>query len=71
MFKVAMNEKFKFKVDASDIRLDVFLSEKLSGFSRTSIQYSIKSNFIKVNGKSVKSSTKLNINDIPTYILSI
>ena len=59
-----MNEKFKFKVDASDIRLDVFLSEKLSEFSRTSIQYSIKSNFIKVNGKSAKSSTKLNIDDI-------
>ena len=59
-----MNEKVRFTVDVSDIRLDLFLSKKLPLFSRTIIQYSIKSKTVAVNGQSAKSSTKLNIGDI-------
>ena len=59
-----MNERVRFKVDVRDIRLDLFLSKKLPLFSRTNIQYSIKSKSVTVNGQTAKSSTKLNIGDI-------
>ena len=59
-----MNKEYKFEVDVSNIRLDLFLSSKLTDFSRTSIQYSIKSEFVKVNGKTAKTSAKLTLGDI-------
>ena len=59
-----MQKKYKFDVDVSDVRLDLFLSNKLSDFSRTSIQYSIKSNLVTVNNNTAKASTKLNRGDI-------
>ena len=59
-----MPKKYKFDVDVSDIRLDLFLSNKLSDFSRTSIQHSIKVNLVTVNNNPAKTSTKLNRGDI-------
>ena len=59
-----MNERVRFTVNVADIRLDLFLSKKLPLFSRTTIQYSIKSKTVTVNGQTAKSSTKLNIGDI-------
>jgi len=57
-------KKYKFNVDVENIRLDKFLAEKLSDFSRTSIQYSIKSNLVTINNKPVKASVKINIGDV-------
>lgn len=45
------------------IRCDVFLSEKISNLSRTSIQKLIKEKFIFVNGKNIKPNIILNIGD--------
>ena len=59
-----MGKKYKFEVDKSNVRLDLFLSNRLPDFSRTSIQNSIKSESIKVNGLSAKASTKLNLGDV-------
>ena len=59
-----MSEEYRFEVDVSDVRVDLFLSEKLPSFSRSAIQRSIKSNFIKVNGLNIKSSTKLSVGDV-------
>ena len=53
-------KKYKFDVDVSSIRLDVFLTNKLPDFSRTSIQHSIKSNLVTINNKLAKRSTKIN-----------
>ena len=57
-------KKYKFDVDVSNIRLDLFLSNKLSDFSRTSIQHSIKVRLVTVNNSPAKTSTKLNRGDI-------
>ena len=59
-----MEKKYKFEVDEMDVRLDLFLSSKLSEFSRTVIQNSIKSDAIKVNGEDAKASLKLKIGDL-------
>lgn len=45
------------------VRCDVFLSEKISNLSRTSIQKLIKEKFIFVNGKNIKPNIILNIGD--------
>lgn len=45
-------------------RLDKFLSEELSDFSRTQIQEYIDQEYIKVNSKKAKSSYKLSLGDI-------
>ncbi len=57
-------KKYKFNVDIENIRLDKFLAEKLSNLSRTSIQYSIKSNLVTINNKPAKASIKINIGDV-------
>ena len=49
-------------VDANK-RLDVFLSEKIPGHSRSRIQHLIGEGLALVNGKAAKASTKLNEND--------
>jgi len=59
-----MEKKHRFEVDESSIRLDLFLSNKLPDFSRTSIQNSIKSSLVKVNGLISKASMKLSSGDI-------
>lgn len=45
------------------IRCDVFLSEKISNLSRTSIQKLIKEKFVFVNGKNIKPNIILDIGD--------
>jgi len=59
-----MQKKYKFVVDTSDIRVDLFLANKLPNFSRTTIQNSIKSNLVMVNNQLAKTSTKVNFGDI-------
>lgn len=58
-----MDKKYKFEADVSNVRLDVFLVNKLPELSRTLIQHSIKLGFIRVNGLHVKSSIKVNVGD--------
>ena len=62
-------KKYKFDVDVSSIRLDVFLTNKLPDFSRTSIQHSIKSNLVTINNKLAKRSTKINAGDVVECIM--
>lgn len=45
------------------VRCDVFLSEKISNLSRTSIQKLIKEKFVFVNGKNIKPNIILDIGD--------
>ena len=45
------------------IRCDVFLSEKISNLSRTSIQKLIKEKLVFVNGKNIKPNVILEIGD--------
>ncbi|MBQ7450781.1 RluA family pseudouridine synthase [bacterium] len=49
--------------DKSDLRLDVFLSEILTEFSRSKNQQLIKDGFVKVNGKKGKASYIVQIGD--------
>ena len=58
-----MDEKYKFKVNISGLRLDSFLAEKLKDVSRTAIQHSIKKKLVTVNGQNVKASAKLSVDD--------
>lgn len=46
-----------------NIRIDSWLSDKLSEYSRTYIQKLINENMVKVNGKSIKSNYKLKPDD--------
>jgi len=48
------------------VRLDVFLSRKLNGFSRTQAQKLIEDEAVLVNAKPGKANMKLNSNDIVT-----
>ncbi len=50
------------KVDKAE-RVDIFLSEKLNNFTRTHIQRLIKSGNITVNGRRIKPSFRLEIDD--------
>ena len=54
---------FFFKEDAQQIRVDQFIAQKLSNFSRSYIQKLIQNKFVKVNGKFFKVSNKLEIGD--------
>ena len=54
-----MQDKFSLIVDESNIRLDQFLSQKLSQFSRSKIQSAIKSGHIQLDGEPTKSSLVL------------
>ena len=58
-----MSKKYKFEADVSDVRLDIFLVNKLPELSRTLIQHCIKSGLIRVNDLHVKASMKINIGD--------
>lgn len=57
-------KKILVKENNVDVRLDKFLSNELSDFSRTQIQEYISDGFILVNSKKTKSSYKLSLNDI-------
>ena len=52
-----------FVSEKSDIRLDVFLSEKLSDYSRSKFQQLIKEGFVKINGRVQKPSYFVQIGD--------
>lgn len=54
---------FTVETEDANKRLDVFLSEKLTGHSRSRIQRLIGEGLAYINGKSAKASTKLNEND--------
>ncbi len=58
---------FNFIFDENEKkRLDVYLSEKLEGFTRSHIQKMVEENNVFVNGSSVKASLKLKKGDIIT-----
>jgi 23S rRNA pseudouridine1911/1915/1917 synthase len=59
------NESLNLQISAEDAgkRLDLFLSEKIEGWSRSRLQKLIDDEDILVNGKKAKSSYKLNESD--------
>ncbi len=56
--------KEQFKSDVENVRIDVYLSEKLEQLSRSNIQKLAKNELILVNDKKVKSNYKLKEGDI-------
>lgn len=57
-----MEKKF-FDVDVEDIRIDVYLCEKIQELSRSNIQKLIVDGLVLVNNKKIKSNHKLKLND--------
>lgn len=53
-----------FTADGGGERIDVFLNERIPDFSRSYLQKLIKNGCVNVNGKSVKSSCRLVVDDI-------
>ena len=58
-----MNREYSFVVDIAGLRLDKFVVDSCSELSRTHAQQLIEDGFITVNGKTAKSSLKLNHDD--------
>lgn len=58
-------EEYVFTAEKEDqgIRVDLFISEKLNEVSRSYVQKLIDEDLLRVNGKKVKSSYKVNTND--------
>jgi len=54
-----MSDKFQYKVDEENIRLDQFLVKKLMDVSRSKIQLAIKSGQVLVDGEKLKPSAIL------------
>ncbi|MBR6012253.1 MAG: RluA family pseudouridine synthase [Selenomonadaceae bacterium] len=54
-----MTQNFQVEEDKKNLRLDIFLSEKFSDFSRSHIQKIISDGLVKVDGKILKASYKL------------
>ena len=63
---VAENEILSFRVEAEDanVRLDAFLAKKIEDWSRSRLQKLIDEEDVLVNGKTVKSSYKVQANDL-------
>lgn len=63
-------EHYKFIADPGQkaVRVDVFLTGKIEGISRSRIQAAVKENCIKVNGEIVKSNFKVKGNDEVTVV---
>jgi 23S rRNA pseudouridine1911/1915/1917 synthase len=59
----------KLTVEEAGQRLDVFISEKISSLSRSRVKALIDEGDILVNGKPVKSSYKVNLNDQISVII--
>jgi len=59
-----MTEKKTFISDDNNKRIDVWLTGKLEGFSRTYIQNLIDENLVTVNGNAVKSNYKVKAGDV-------
>ncbi len=62
-------DKKEFKIEEAGSRIDIFLSEKFSEFSRSNIQKMTKEGLVLVNNKIVKSNYKLRTNDLVTVNL--
>ncbi|MDP4182122.1 MAG: RluA family pseudouridine synthase [Bacillota bacterium] len=56
-------EEIKIIADMSDTRIDSWISEKLSNYSRTYIKKLIDNDAVQVNGKNIKSNYKLKLDD--------
>lgn len=56
-----MTEEFCFSVDAADEkkRIDVFLAEKISKYSRSYLKKGIEEGWVRINGKNVKPNYKV------------
>lgn len=65
----AKTKTLQFDCSTPDIRLDKYVSQALSMFSRSYIQRLIEQGHILVNGAKTKASRKLNINDSITIEL--
>ena len=57
-------ENFKLISDASDIRIDLYISKQLTQYSRSFVQKLIDDKHVTVNGKNVKTNYKLKLNDV-------
>ena len=55
--------KVRIIEDDAQQRIDKFLTKMLKQYSRTQIQNLIQDNHVKVNGKTIKASYKLEEND--------
>jgi 23S rRNA pseudouridine1911/1915/1917 synthase len=58
-----MNKNYSFTADVSGARLDKIVAENCPGLSRTHAQELIEAGVVTVNGKTAKSSLKLNTGD--------
>lgn len=58
-----MTKRYTFVAEITGLRLDKFVGERCPELSRTHAQQLIHSGFITVNGKSAKSSLKLDVGD--------
>jgi len=67
MQKNSKKTTFIVSEESAGLRIDNFLSEKIPDKSRSHLQKLIESLFVKVNGKSVSKSCKLNPGDIVEF----
>lgn len=58
-----MSENFRFFADTAGIRIDKYLTESLSGFTRSALAKLIEDENVLVNGKAVSKNYKLRLND--------
>lgn len=58
-----MSENFRFFADMAGIRIDKYLTESLSGFTRSALAKLIEDENVLVNGKAVSKNYKLRLND--------
>lgn len=59
-----MTGEYRYIVDVSGVRLDVFVAANCPGLSRTHARRLIDDGFITVNGKTVKASRKMEAGDV-------
>ncbi len=59
-----MTERLEISSDDADIRLDVFVSERLTDLSRSHVQKLIATHSIKINGQSAKANYKTRVGDV-------
>jgi 23S rRNA pseudouridine1911/1915/1917 synthase len=59
-----IDESINFISTASDIRLDVYLTSQMSGYTRSHIHHMLEEGYVTVGGKSCKAGQKLKIGQI-------
>jgi 23S rRNA pseudouridine1911/1915/1917 synthase len=62
-------EEIKLLADTADLRIDSWICEKLSDYSRTYVKKLIDNESVLVNGKKIKSNYKLKMNDKVTVLV--